>query len=72
MFQIGLERFFVIKQVKKTVPWTYVSSDLKGEAIVETFYEQELQKNKNNKKSHIKNRFELKNYILNGEATILL
>ena len=27
-----------------TVPWTYVISDLKGEHIVETFYEKELQK----------------------------
>ena len=26
------------------VPWTYVISDLKGEEIVRTFYEQELQK----------------------------
>ena len=39
------EELFVIKKVKKkTVPWTYVISDLKGEEIVGTFYEKELQK----------------------------
>ena len=34
----------MIKKVKNTVPWTYVNSDLKGEEIVGTFYEKELQK----------------------------
>ena len=34
----------MIKKVKNTVPWTYVISDLKGEEIVGTFYEKELQK----------------------------
>ena len=34
----------MIKKVKNTVPWTYVISDLKGEEIVETFYENEFQK----------------------------
>ena len=38
------EEVFVIKKVKKTVPWTYVISDLNGEEIIETFYEKELQK----------------------------
>ena len=33
------EEVFVIKKVKNTVPWTYVISDLKGEEIVGTFYE---------------------------------
>ena len=37
------EEVFVIKKVKNTVPWTYVISDLKGEEIVGTFYEKELQ-----------------------------
>ena len=36
------EEVFVIKEVKSTVPWTYVISDLKGEEIVGTFYEKEL------------------------------
>ena len=34
----------MIKKVKNTVPWTYVIIDLKGEQIVGTFYEKELQK----------------------------
>ena len=38
------EEVLVIKKVKSTVPWTYVISDLKGEEIVGTFYEKELQK----------------------------
>ena len=38
------EEVFAIKKVKNTVPWTYVISDLKGEGIVRTFYEKELQK----------------------------
>ena len=32
----------MIKKVKSTVPWTYVTSDIKE--IVETFHEKELQK----------------------------
>ena len=28
------------------VPWTYVTNDLNGEAIIGTFFEKELQKNK--------------------------
>ena len=39
------EEIFVIKEIKNTVPWTYVINDLKGEEIVGTFYEKELQKN---------------------------
>ena len=35
---------FVIIKNKNIVPWTYVISDLKGEEIVGTFYEKELQK----------------------------
>ena len=47
MFQIGLNKFLLITKitkVKNTVPWTYVISDLKGEEIVGTFYENKLQK----------------------------
>ena len=40
------EEVFVIKKVKNTVPWTYLTSDLKGEEIVERIYEKELQKKK--------------------------
>ena len=38
------EEVFMIKNVKNTVPWTYVISDLKCEKIVGMFYEKELQK----------------------------
>ena len=38
------EEVFVIKKVKNTVSWTYATSDLNGEEIVGTFYENELQK----------------------------
>ena len=34
------EEFFVIKKVKN-IPWTYVTSDHKGEEIVGRFYEKE-------------------------------
>ena len=34
----------MIAKVKNTVPWIYVISDVKGEEIIETFYEKELQK----------------------------
>ena len=33
------EEIFVIKQIKNTVPWTYVISDLNGEEIIGSFYE---------------------------------
>ena len=38
------EEIFVIKEVKNTVPWTYVTNDLNGEEITGTFYGKELQK----------------------------
>ena len=38
------EEVFIISKIKNTVPWTYVINDLKGEEIIGTFYEKELQK----------------------------
>ena len=38
------EEVFVIKKIKNTVPWTYVTDDLNGEETTGTFYEKELQK----------------------------
>ena len=35
------EEVFLIKEVKNTVPWTYVGSDLNRKEIVGTFYEKE-------------------------------
>ena len=40
------EEIFVVKEVKETVPYTYVIEDLQGDTIDGTFYEQELQKTK--------------------------
>ena len=37
------EDVFVIKEVKNTVPWSYVINDLNGEEIIRTFHEKELQ-----------------------------
>ena len=36
------EEIFVIKQIKNTVPWTYLISGLNGEEIIGSFYEKEL------------------------------
>ena len=47
------EEVFVIKNIKNTVPWTYVANSLNEEEIVETFYEKEC-------KTQIKNNLELK------------
>ena len=33
------EKIFVVKEVKETVPYTYVIEDLQGETIDGTFYE---------------------------------
>ena len=38
------QEVFVIKEVKNTVPWTYVISELNGKKVIGTFYEKELQK----------------------------
>ena len=38
------EEIFVVKKIKNTIPWTYKINDLNGEEIVESFYENELQK----------------------------
>ena len=38
----------MVKKIKNTVLWTYFINDLKGEKIVGTFYEKELQKTNNN------------------------
>ena len=47
------EEVFVVSKIKNTVPWTYVINDHKGEEIIETFFEKELQKT-NQKELRIK------------------
>ena len=67
------EEVSVIKKVKNTVSWTYVISVLKGEQIVETFYEKELQKanQKEIRVEKVTKRKSDKLYV-NGKATIIL
>ena len=38
---IWSEEVFMIKKVKRTVPWTYAIIDLNGEKIAEPFYKKE-------------------------------
>ena len=66
------EEVFVIKEVKNTVPWTYVINDLNGEEIIGTFYEKELQKT-NQQKFRIEKVVKKKevDYILNGKDMII-
>ena len=54
---------FVIKKIKNTVSWTYVISDLKGEEIVRTFYEKELQKSNEFRVEKVINRKVDKLYV---------
>ena len=66
------EEVFIIKNVKNTVPWTYVINDLNGEEIIGTFYEKELQKT-NQKEFRIEKVLKKKviNYMLNGKVMII-
>ena len=38
------EEDFIISKIKKTVPWTYVISDINGQPIAGSFYEKKWQK----------------------------
>ena len=38
------EEVFVLKEIKNTVPWTYIINDLNDEQITGTFYGKEQQK----------------------------
>ena len=62
----------MIKKVKNTVLWTYVFSDLKGEEIVEMFYEKEFQK-ANQKQFRVEKVIKRKviNYMLNEKDAII-
>ena len=42
------EEIFIIKKIKNTVPWIYVINNFNGEEIIVAFYENELQKTKQN------------------------
>ena len=42
--QFGSKKFFIIKKVQNTLPWTYLVDDLHGEGIVGTFYKKSYNK----------------------------
>ena len=72
ILQIGLKKFFLIKEVNYTVPWIYVINDLNGEKIIGTFYEKELQKPNQQglaQKKSLKDK-EI-NYMPNGKDMII-
>ena len=41
---------FVVSEIKNTVPWTYIVTDLNGEKVTRNFYEKELQKTSQKKR----------------------
>ena len=57
------EEIFVVSKIKNAVPWTYVINDLNSEEIIETFYENELQK-VNQQEFRIKKVIKKKGYKL--------
>ena len=69
---VWFEEVFVIKEVKKAVPWTYVINDLNGEEIMGTFFEKELQKT-NQEGFSIEKVIKRKeiNYMSNGRDMII-
>ena len=44
------EEVFVIIEIKNTVPWPYIVTDLNGEKITGNFYEKELQETSQKKR----------------------
>ena len=66
------EEVFVIKEVKSTVPLTYLINNLNGEEIIGTFYEKEEQKT-NQKEFRIEKVVKKKvaNYMSNEKVVIV-
>ena len=62
----------MIKRPENTVPWRYVISDLKGEEIVETFYEFLTFCKKQIKEFRIEKVTKRKHCVLNGKITVVL
>ena len=58
------EEVFVIKKVKNALLWTYVMSDLNGEEIAGTFYENELEKTN-------QEEIMVLNHVSNGKVMII-
>ena len=66
------EEVFVMKEIKNTVPWTYLINDLNNEQITGTFYENELQRT-NQEEFRIEKliREMVINYMSNGKGIIV-
>ena len=66
-----VRRYFLIKNFKNIVPWTYVINNINGEEITKTFYKKELQKTKQ-KEFRIKKKSRKKviSYMSNGNIMI--
>ena len=62
----------MIKKVKNTVPWTYVTNDLNDNEIIGKFYEKELPKT-NQHEFRIEKVIKKKsdNYMSNGKVMIV-
>ena len=59
------------KEVKNTVPWTYVINDFNGEEIIGLFYDRELQKT-NQQELRIEKVIKKEiNYMSNGKDMII-
>ena len=59
------------KEVKNTVPWTYVINDFNGEEIIRLFYDRELQKT-NQQGLRIEKVIKKEiNYMSNGKDMII-
>ena len=63
------EEVFVVSKIENTVPWTYMISDLNGEAITGSFYEKELQ-NTSQEKFRIEKE-KVVNCMSNGKDMII-
>ena len=62
-FPIWSEEVFIVNEIKNTVPWTYIISDLNGKQVIGTFYEKELQ-NTNQKEFRIEKILKRKDDML--------
>ena len=67
------EEGFVIKEIKITVPWTYVINDLNSQEIIGTFYEKRTAKDKSTRIKDGKSNQEKKiiHYMSNGKVMII-
>ena len=65
------EKVFVMKEIKNTVPWTYVINDPNGKEIIGTLHENELQKTNQEEFRIEKVIKKAINYMSNGKDVIV-